>query len=204
VHVAVRIGFALLLAGAASGCLGGSPKPRHYTLGAAAAPAGPPLAELPELGLVVGPVDFPRYLDRPEMVVRDGSHGLELSDSHRWAGSLRNDFLRVLADHLGRRVGTERVVTYPNEARFPVTYRVQLELLSFEGTPGANVSLRARWVVASGATGKALAVEESDLTEPTASASWDDLVAAQGRALARMGDEIANRIVALASRPTAE
>lgn len=199
--VSQRVGILLLAAIAASGCFG-SPKSRHYALGAAAVPEGQALASFPQLGLVVGPVDFPRYLDRPEIVTRDGAHGLTVSETNRWAGSLRSDFLRVLADQLGRRVGTERVVAYPNEARFKVDYRVQVELVAFEGQLGDSVALRARWVVASGDTGRALVAEVSDLHEPTASASWDDLVAAHGRALDALSGEIAARIVALASRPT--
>lgn len=194
----------LLAAGVAVACFGGTPKPHHYTLGTALAPESPPLASLPHLGIAVGPVEFPRYLDRPEIVVRDGAHGLVLSESNRWAGSFRNDFVRVLADQIGGRLGTERVVTYPNEARFAVDYRVQLELLAFDGAPGESVSLRARWVVAVGAVGPALAAEETELVEPVPSASYDDLVAAHGRALAALGEQIAARIVTLASRPTAK
>ena len=196
----VAVAIAALLA--ASGC-GGSPRPRHFTLSTAPGAGEAQVASLPAVAVYVGPVDFPRYLDRPEIVVREGANGLKLSETNRWGGSLRNDFTRVLADDLGHRLGTERVVTYPNDARYPIDYRVQVELLSFEGTPGESVGLRARWVV-SGATGAALATSQSDLTEPTASVSYDDLVAAHGRALDRLATEIATRIAALASRTTAK
>jgi len=198
-----RITLALLLASALAGCLGRTPKPSYYTLGAAAPVAAEPVASLPALGLVVGPIDFPRYLDRPELVTRDGAHGLVLSNARRWAGSFRNDFGRVLADQLGRQLGTAHVATYPNEARFPVDYRVQLELVSFEGTLGEPVTLRARWVVADGSGGTAAAAEESEIVEPTASSSWDDLLAAHGRAVSRLATEIATRVASLAAHRSA-
>src|SRR5690606_33116224 len=53
---------ALLLAG---GCLAPGTSPRFYTLGAVGTELAP-LAARPELGLAVGPVEFPRYLERPE------------------------------------------------------------------------------------------------------------------------------------------
>jgi hypothetical protein len=59
------------------------------------------------------------------------------------------------------------------------------------------VRLRARWIVASGADGRALAVEESRIDEPVASAAFEDLVAAHSAALGRLTREIAARIGAL-------
>jgi len=195
-----RITLALLLASALGGCLGRTPRPSYYTLGAATPAAVEAVASLPDLGLVVGPIDFPRYLDRPELVTRDGEHGLVLADTHRWAGSFRNDFGHVLSDRLARQLGTAHVVTFPNDARFRVDYRVGIELVSFEGALGQPVTLRARWVVTTGSAGGAVAVAESEIVEPTASPSWDDLLAAHGRAVNRLATEIATRVASLAAQ----
>lgn len=194
-----RIATAAALAVAVSGCLGGSPKPTYYTLAASAPPAETALAARPDLGVVVGPIEFPRYLDRPEVVTRDGSHALALSNEHRWAGSLRNDFGRVLADEIGRRLGTARMATHPADARFAVDYRVPLELIAFEGPLGGRVALRARWSIV-GPAGP-IASEASAIEEPAASASYADLVAAQGRAVSRLAAEIAARIAAIPVQP---
>jgi uncharacterized lipoprotein YmbA len=183
----------------ASGCLGGGPPPQYFTLSPAAATGaggGAALAPRPGLGLVVGPIEFPRYLDRPEIVTRDGSHRLVLWNEHRWGGSLRTDILRVMGDDLGTLLGTTRIAVFPAEPRFPVDYRVLLDLLEFEGVPGGSVTLRARWTVA-GPDGRALAIEEARFEEAAASASWQDLVAAHSSALGRVTRQIAERIAAL-------
>jgi uncharacterized lipoprotein YmbA len=185
---------ALACAALAAGCARG-PGPQYYHLAGAAAEA--PLAARPELGVAVGPNEFPRYLDRPEIVTRDGAQRLVLAGEHRWAGSLRDDVSRVLADELGRRLGTSRVALYPTEPRFRVDYRVLVDVLAFEGVLGEAVTLRARWVVASGADGKALVVEESRIEEPTASAEYADLVAAHAAALTRLAGEIAGAVATL-------
>lgn len=196
-----RIVFAALaLALGVTGCLGSSPKQSFYTLAVTPRAASEPHASLPMLGLAVGPIEFPRYLDRPEIVTRDGAHGLTLSNANRWAGSLRNDFQRVLADEIGRLLGTDHVVTHPNEARFKLDYRVLLELVAFEGPLGEAVVLRARWTIVSGSTGQAVAVDASEISEPTAAATFAELVAAQGRATGRLAGEIAARIAAIATR----
>lgn len=194
------IPLSLGLACGVAGCLGGTPKPSFYTLAPAPRAASEPVASLPSLGLAVGPIEFPRYLDRPELVTRDGAHGLTLSNEHRWAGSLRSDFQRVLADELGRLLGTDHVVTHPNVAQFPLDHRVLLELVAFEGPIGGPIALRARWTIVSGKTGQAVAVESSEISEPAASAAFADLVAAEGRATGRLAGEIARRIAAIAAR----
>jgi hypothetical protein len=196
-----RHAVALCALACAQGCLGGGAQPDYFTLGAvAAAEPEKALATRPELGLAIGPIEFPRYLDRPEMVTRDGAHRLVVWNVHRWGGSLRTDILRAMAVDLGALLGTARIAVYPTEARFPLDYRVLLELIEFDGVPGASVTLRGRYTVASGTDGRAIAVEELRIEEPVASPAWEDLVAAQRAVLGRVNREIAARIASLSAR----
>jgi uncharacterized lipoprotein YmbA len=189
--------LAPVLAALALGCLGGpTPEPEYFTLSAVAAPAAAPVAARPELGLVLGQVELPRYLDRAEFVTRSGPHRLTVWNTVRWGGSLRSDVARVVADDLSALLGTARIAVYPAEARFPVSYRVLLEVLELGSAPGHPVALRARWTVAS-PDGRALAVSTSDVWETPASASWEDYVAAHRAALALVTRAIAERIAAL-------
>ena len=195
-----RLCLALAVA-AAAGCFGGGAAPEYFTLAPASGPAaGPPLAVRPALGLAVGPLDTPRYLDRPELATRDGAHRLVYWDEHRWGGSLRADALRVLGDDLGRLLGTARIALYPDAAAFPVDYRVGVELLAFEGAPGGSVALRARYTIASGADGRALAVEDFAADVPTEGPSFESLVAAHSAALGQLSRTLAERIAALPAR----
>ena len=196
-----RGALALCTLALATGCLGSGKRPDFFTLGTAAgAEPGPPLAARPELGIAIGPIEFPRYLDRPEMVTRDGSHRLVLWNEHRWGGSLRTDILGAMARDLGALLGTARIAVYPVEPRFRVDYRVLLELSLFEGIPGKSVTLRGRWTVASGTDGRALVVEETQIEQAVASPSWEDLVSAHRTALGRVNREIAARIASLPAR----
>ena len=196
-----RAGLVAVLAAAIStGCLG-SPQPHFYTLkSAAGAEPGASIASRPELGLVVGPLEFPRYLDRPELVSRDGTHQLVVADAHRWGGSMTDDVLSVLANDFARLLGTARVVAYPAEARFAANYRVLLDVHEFEGVLGEKVTLRVRWTIAAVKDGRALVVEESSFEQPVASKSYEDLVSAESAALGALSREIAERIAGLPSR----
>ncbi len=192
-----RLALVLWAAALAAGCLGGpTPEPAYYTLSPAAGGGAAPLAARPELGLVLGQIELPRYLDRSELVTRSGTHGLRVWNLQRWGGSLRSDVARVVADDLSRLLGTTRIAVYPNEARFPVSYRVLLELLELGGAPGHPVALRARWTVA-GPDGRAVAVGETNHQQPPASPSWEDYVAAHSAALGVATRDIAERIAGL-------
>ena len=193
----LAVAGALAGAGLALGCLGGpKTQPEFFTLSPAAGATATPVATRPELGVGLGQIELPRYLDRDELVTRSGPHELEVWGGVRWGGSLRTDIQRVVADDLGRLLGTARIAVYPVEARFPVRYRVLLDLLEFGGPRSGPVTLRARWTIA-GSEGSALAVGESVVQQPPASASWEDYVAAHSAALGAVTRELAEHIASL-------
>jgi uncharacterized lipoprotein YmbA len=191
--------LAVLCALALGGCLGSTPAHFYALRSASGEAAGAPLAAHPELGLAVGPVELPRYLDRPELVTQDDSNRLIVLDAHRWGGSLRTDILRVVADDLGRLLGTARVAVYPAEPRFRADYRVLLDVRDIQATPAENVILLVRWTIASMRDGGAVAVEETRIEQPISSGSYDELVAADSAAFGTLSRRIAEKIAALAS-----
>ncbi len=65
------------------------------------------------VGIGVGPVIIPGYLDRSQIVTRRGTDHVELSMFHRWAEPLEDGIARVLAEEIGARVPTERIVMFP-------------------------------------------------------------------------------------------
>lgn len=200
---AIRIARALaaLCALGLAGCLGSAPAHFYALRSASGEAAGAPLAGHPELGLTVGPLELPRYLDRPELVTQDASNRLTVADAHRWGGSLRTDILRVVADDLGRLLGTARVAVYPTEPRFRADYRVLIDVRDLQATPGEQVTLLVRWAIASMRDGSALAVEETRIEQPIGSSSYDDVVAAESAAFGALSRRIAGKLAELAASP---
>jgi uncharacterized lipoprotein YmbA len=192
---------ALLLAllSCATGCLGGGIPPEFYTLRPTVPVATAPPGRS-EIGIVIGPLEIPRYLDRPEIVTQDGAHRLDVWDGHRWGGSLRTDMLRVMSDDLGTLLGTARVAVYPVEPPYPVRHRVLLDVLSFDAILGRSVLLHVRWTLVADAPGTAAIHEEFRIEAPVASPSFESLVAAQSAAIGALTREIATRIAALPAR----
>lgn len=189
-----RAGLAAACAGLALGCLGSSPDVRHFAMtpvaGPAAGGAGP-------LALVLGPVSFPRYLERPQMVTRRGSSELAFDEFRRWAGGFESNVTRVLAQDLESRLGGARVVNEGAAAPFPIAYRLSVDFQQFEGSPGDDrLVLRASWSLREeGGEQRVWDVAET-IERPLAGGDPASLVQAHDAALGELADAIAARIAA--------
>ena len=191
----LALGMYLLVSG---GCASTKPS-RFYTLspltisewGTKPEPAGQGVA------LGVGPIELPEHLDRPQIVTRTSRNALNLSEFHRWAGSLADDFSRVLAENLSILLSTDRVSVYPWRKSVPIEYRVVMDVTRFDGKLGGNAWLIARWTVFSGRGKKVLHMEGSRISEPSGAQGYEGMVAAQSRALAHLSRKIAEAIRAI-------
>jgi uncharacterized lipoprotein YmbA len=145
----------------AAGCAGSGEGTRLYVLSPASYAAG--AAAPTDTAVVVAAVRIPQYLDRPQLVTRSDGHRLQIAEFHQWAGDLREDLTRVLADNLSRALGSPRVVAAPHALKASAAFSVQVELLAFERMEDGRVRLAARWWVTRGA--EAAAIEGTRMTE---------------------------------------
>ncbi len=191
---ASRTAGALVLLSLA-GCLSRTPVPVFYTLTAVEPPVAAG-AGSDGLALAVGPASLPRYLDRPQIVTRQGNR-VSYAEYRRWAATLESELLRVMGANLGSLLRTNRVVVYPLEPRFPVAYRVTVQVEQFDGNPGDAVVLQARWAIARPRASEPAAIGSSEIRQPVASAGDDDFVQAHSEAVGALSREIADRIRSL-------
>lgn len=191
----IGVSFSLLLGW---GCAS-SPASRFYTLsslsGSVKATAGQPSSQGPTIGL--GPIRFPDYLERPGIVIRSSGNTIEIAEFDLWAGSLKDDFMRVLAENISNLLETDKILLYPYMGAVPVDFRIGMNLNRFEGAPGGDAVLEATWVILEGTDKKEGFVKKSQITEPVSGSDYQSLVAAQSRAVERLSREIAKAIQAL-------
>lgn len=187
----------LLLAGCAS-----TPAARFYTLNATPVQAAPKTSNL---SLALGPIDLPEYLQRPQIVTRAGDNRLGVDEFNRWGGRLEEEIARVLVVHLGRRLGTDRVYSYPSRIAADTDYRVVLEFRRFDGVPGGEVVLEAAWSLVDDRNASVLETGQASYRQSVQGADYADYAAALSALLARLGDDLAGALVeaapARASRP---
>jgi uncharacterized lipoprotein YmbA len=149
----------------------------------------------------VGPVTTPGYLRRSQIVTRTGDDQMDIAMFHRWAEPLEDGIARVLAEEIGVRVPTDRIVTYPWRGVVARTlqYQVVVVVMRLDGRRGGDVTLDTRWRILS-KDGNELAFRRSTMSETAAGPGYEPMIAAMTRALVALGQEIATEIRTL---PTA-
>jgi uncharacterized lipoprotein YmbA len=191
----------LLAVGAVTGCAT-TPPASFFVLTplAEAERRGATLAE-GRVTVGVGPVSFPDFLDRPQLVTRAGSNRLDLDELNRWGGSLQDGFLRTLGENLAHLLGTAQILVYPAEVRFPIDYRVIATVLRFEGAKGGEAVLKIRWAVIDPYSERPLAVRESAYRNRVAAPGEEGLVAALSACLGDFSRDVATTLRQLPKPP---
>ena len=146
------------------------------------------------LAIGVGPVEFPKFLDRPQIVTRKSQNQIEVSEFHRWAGSFPGDFSRVLAKNISILLPSDRVAVYPWGEQFSPTYRVKLDVEQFDGQLGERVVLDVTWMVTDQEGTNKLVVRKSLIEEPVSDKTYEALVVAESNALVTLSRTIVEEI----------
>lgn len=194
------LGVAVLLACLLlSGCAGSSAATRFYLLSppaggsARAVPAGsavPAGPGTPQARVAVGPVSVASYLDRPQIVTREGDGvRLGLAEFDRWAEPLAESLPRVLAEDVSRSLGGEHVLVFPGVKADDADIRVAVDVTRLDGSLGGTVMLDAWWALLdrSGAT-----LRRGRMVERRpAGDDYAALVTAQGGLTAALADTVA-------------
>lgn len=178
-----------------SGCIGGETKPSSfYSLSATEVSQSENIVRSGGVSLRLGPFSFPDYLHRPNIITRSTDNKMVVNEFERWAGSLEDDFHRILGTNLGSLLETGAISVYPADSRLQAKYLVQGEINAFEGYLGEKVILDVRWFVLDPVNEKAFASKQSVIVEPVDGEDYAALVLAQSRALGKLSREIADEI----------
>jgi uncharacterized lipoprotein YmbA len=186
---------AVLAALAALAVLAGcaSPEPRYYTLanGEATAPA----AATTPIWIEVAPVRVPERLNRPQLVVADGSEGgLKLLDLSRWSSPLPDELRDALSQQLQARLGA--VDTYQQGlSEVTPVYRVTTEVVRLDGDLGQRAAATIAWTVRKLPDGKVLSGRTQ--TELPAPGQVDGMVTAYRQIVATTAADIAAGVQSL-------
>ena len=156
------------------------------------------VADLNDIGILVGPIRMALYLDRSDIVIRDSQNQIRLAEFSQWAGPLQENFSRVLAENLSVLLATHSVGIFPGTRGMSFDLNVTVDVTRFDGIPGEKADLRARWGILDKSRKKMLFENHSVLTQPTKDASLAALIAAESRVLADLSREIAAAIKTLA------
>ncbi|WP_432719669.1 PqiC family protein [Jeongeupia wiesaeckerbachi] len=177
---------ALIVTGCAS-----APKEYFYSLGSSALVDAPAVGGSATVPVAIAAVTIPEAVDRPQLVVQQSGE-LRVLDQRRWIQPLRSDLAAAVAEQLGRQIGAP-VATPAQVAGSEAPYRVTIDVQRFDSVLGGSATLDALWRV-SDSSGKTLKNGRFNTSEATKDGSYDALVAAHGRLVAKLSQQLGTAI----------
>jgi uncharacterized lipoprotein YmbA len=152
----------------------------------------------PSLTIGIGPIDFPDYLRRPEVVTVASPNQLDLAAEKRWGEPLDKDFARVFAENISRLLETQQLEKYPWPVRTHIDYQIVIDVQRFETTSDGQSQLVARWIIKDG-RGKNLYASETRASGPVGPGETGPSIALSND-LAILSHEVAAKFTELRER----
>ncbi|MDJ0809379.1 MAG: PqiC family protein [Desulfobacterales bacterium] len=146
----------------------------------------------------VGPLIFPEYLNRPQVVTRRGENEVRTAAFANWAEPLQQNFRRVLSENLALLLGTDAIYNHPWRSTLKPDQRVELEIIRFDADPQGDAVLDVRWEITD-ARGKQLRPKSRAVFRQKVSGEGHAaIVTAMSLTLADFSRHVAAAIAALA------
>lgn len=186
----MRYATTCLILALVTGWLGGckSPSASFYTLSPDRSLANSGATR--SIAAVIGPVTIPDLVDRPQIVTRVGDNEVEINEFARWAQPLSGDIGGVIAANLAVLLNSPQISVFELTREPPGVWRVRIDVMRFESTPGRDVTVDVLWAVRPPGNGRSV-TGRSVAHEAVSGPGFEALVAAHDRALASVSRDIA-------------
>ncbi len=150
-----------------------------------------------DLTLALGPISLPQYLDRPQIVTREGGNRLKVDEFNRWGGSLEEEIAGVLAHRLNGRLGTHRVFDYPSRVGSNTDYRIALDIRRLDGPLGGELRLDVAWSIVDDRSGVIVHTDQSIYTTLSTGPAYSDYAATISTLIGELGDDLSALVLKL-------
>jgi len=151
----------------------------------------------PLVTIGIGPVTFPAYLDRQQIVTRVNDNELHLAGLDEWAEPLKENFTRVLVENLGYLLPADSFTIFPFRGPETINWQVAVEVIRLDGDLGGEALLLARWTIYEKGDNTLLLTKKSRFSQPASGPGYDALAAAYSRIVGALSREMANTIQVL-------
>lgn len=147
------------------------------------------------LHIGIGPVRFAAYLDTSQIVTREEGAEINLSETHRWAEPLNDNFARILAQNLSMLLASDKVSLYPSQNWSDIDYQVLVNVWQLDATNKGKVTLVANWSIRDRHKSELLTIRKSTFsTNLEPDASYNVIVQALSMTVGSLSREIAGTI----------
>jgi uncharacterized lipoprotein YmbA len=154
--------------------------------------SGPPAVSHRAIRVGLGPIKFPEYLDRLELVCRIDDNRVAVSAHDRWAEPLDGSFEKVLGRDLSTQLPNSEITTYPwYDDRLP-DLQIIVDVQRFDVNMENLAQLEASWAIIDPKTQATLYSTTSAVRVSAERSNQKDGVAALSRTIADFSSQIAS------------
>lgn len=172
---------------------GTSPPTNFYVLSPIAGSGGPRPSGDAEQIVGVGPVEVSAYLDRSQIVIREGANRIELADFHQWAEPVGDNIATVLAENLSTLLPQVHAIVRP-WSDVPTDFQVPVKILRFDSDPAGRIHLRSSWSIVDRGDHRYRVLRESVIVKQASGSGFEDIAAGMSGALQELSEEIATEL----------
>jgi hypothetical protein len=199
IGLGAAIGVLLLLA---AGCVdlgpGTASPTRLYVLAPLeAGEAGVDHDRLKAASLGVGPLSFPEYLNRPQIVTRVGDSEIRAADFANWGEPLQRNFLGVLTTNLTLLLRSDAVYAHPWRSSLRPAYRLEVAVLRFDADSRGEAVLTVSWEILDKGGRQVRPRKRAVFRETVGEGDYPAVVGAMSRALANFSRDLTAEIATL-------
>jgi uncharacterized protein len=144
-----------------------------------------------QISIGLGPVKFPAYLAREEIVTRVSPNRVDLSNINRWAEPVDKNFVTVLAQNLTVLTGAQ-VKTFPWYRPANLDYQIALDITRFDTDSRGTAMVMGRWEIEDPDNQDALNSGEINITDSAQAGETN--AATLSRALGDMSMQLADAV----------
>lgn len=144
---------------------------------------------LKNVTILLTPIKFPEYLDRPQLITRKSDFKLYLNENHLWAEPLSNEFTRVLTENINKKLAPNTIYTFTTINKKTVDITININVLQFDVNANNEAVLIVKWNY-SLAKNIATTMLSKTITLSSASKKQESRVAAQSQLIAQFSDYI--------------
>lgn len=155
-------------------------------------------SQLKPITVLVNPIKFPEYLDRPQIVLRDSDYRLQLSANHRWAEPLSNEFSRVFIENLNSRIAPGHALVYSELHGIQPNINLTIEVLQLDVNTADQATLSVKWAYWPEKNTEKMIRLTNEYSVPIKDQGFQSRIESQSRAIAVFSDDVAKTIRSLA------
>lgn len=147
------------------------------------------------ISILIKPVKFPEYLNRPQMVVREGEYQLKFSEFNRWGEPLKGNFSQVLIENLNARIAPGQALVFSELDGIKPDYQLSIEVLRMDINKEHQAVFRVKWVLIVRNHVQSITRYLDEYSIPVINdKNYESAVEAQSKAVALFADKVAETV----------